>query len=74
MLVSKKKLNSLSEFTAVDKLESDDFWGRVGGLVDRAADSGPYDPSSIPFGENKENKRERGLGWTIFRKKLESEV
>ena len=41
--------------------------GRGGGdLVDRAADSGPYDPSSIPLGEKKENKRKRGWGWPIF--------
>ena len=26
-------------------------WGRDGGLVDRAADSSLYDPSSIPLGE-----------------------
>ena len=31
--------------------------GRGGGLVDRVADSGPYDPCSIPLGEKKENKR-----------------
>ena len=31
-------------------------WGRGGGLVDRAADSGPLDPSLIPLGEEKENK------------------
>ena len=29
--------------------------GRGGGLVDRAADLGPHDPSSIPLGEKKEN-------------------
>ena len=29
----------------------------VGGLVDRAADLGPCDPSSIPLGEKKENKQ-----------------
>ena len=28
--------------------------GRGGGLVDRAADSGLYNPSSIPLGEKKE--------------------
>ena len=37
--------------------------GRGGGLVDRVADSGLYDPSLIPLGEKKENKRERGRGW-----------
>ena len=38
-------------------------WGRGCGLVDRAADSGPSDPSSIPLGEKKENKRkEAGVG------------
>ena len=31
-------------------------WGRGGGLVDRAADLAPRDPSSIPLGENKGNK------------------
>ena len=37
--------------------------GRGGGLVDRAADSGPYDPSLIPFGEKKENnQKEAGVG------------
>ena len=40
-------------------------WGAGGGLVDRAADSGPYDPSSIPLGEKKENKQKRGWGWPI---------
>ena len=31
--------------------------------MDRAADSGPCDPSSIPLGEKKENKRkEAGVG------------
>ena len=30
--------------------------GRGGGLVERAGNSGPYDPSSIPLGEKKENK------------------
>ena len=34
--------------------------GRGGGLVDRAYDLGPYNPSSIPLGEKKENKRKRG--------------
>ena len=28
----------------------------MAGLVDRATDSGPYDPSLIPLGEKKENK------------------
>ena len=37
--------------------------GRGGGLLDRAADSGPCGPSSIPLGEKKENKRkEAGVG------------
>ena len=37
--------------------------GRGGGLVDRAADLGPCDPSLIPLGEKKENKRkEAGVG------------
>ena len=34
-------------------------------VVDRAADSGPCDPSSIPLGEKKEKKRkekEAGVG------------
>ena len=36
--------------------------------MDRAADSGPCDPSSIPLGEKKENKRkEAGVG--PFKKK-----
>ena len=39
--------------------------GRGGGLVERAPDSGPYDPSSIPLGEKKENKRKRGRGRPI---------
>ena len=39
--------------------------GRHGGLVDRAGDSGPCDPSSIPLGEKKENKQERHRGWPI---------
>ena len=39
------------------------FWGRVGGLVDRVAYSGPCNPSSIPLGEKKENNRkEAGVG------------
>ena len=37
------------------------FWRR-GGLVDRVADSGPYDPSSIPLGEKKENKMKKRPG------------
>ena len=36
--------------------------------MDRAADSGPYDPILIPLGEKKENKRKRGRGWTTFKK------
>ena len=43
--------------------------GRGGGLVDRAADSGPYDPSSIPLGEKKDNKQKRIRGWPVFQKK-----
>ena len=38
------------------------LWGRGGGLVDRAANSGQYDPSSIPLGEKKENKQKKGPG------------
>ena len=38
--------------------------------MDRAADSGPCDPSSIPLGEKRENKqKEAGVG-TIFVKKV----
>ena len=37
--------------------------------MDRAADSGPYDPSSIPFGEKKENNKKHGLGWVGPEKK-----
>ena len=37
--------------------------GRGGGLVDRAADLGLYDPSLIPLGEKKENnQKEAGVG------------
>ena len=43
-------------------------WGRGGGLVDTAADSGPSDLSSIPLDEKKENKQKRGQGWPIFKK------
>ena len=43
-------------------------WGRGGYQVDRAADSGPYDPSLITLGEKKENKQKRGLGWPILKK------
>ena len=35
--------------------------------MDRAADSGPYDPSSIPHGEKKENKQKRGRGWPMLK-------
>ena len=45
------------------------FWGHGGGLVDGAADSGLYDPSLIPLGEKKENKRKRGLGWPLLKKR-----
>ena len=50
--------------------------GRGGGLVDRVADSGPYDPCSIPLGEKKENKRKKRLGLAHFEKKcwLESQL
>ena len=30
-------------------------------LVDTAADLGPFNPSSIPFGEKKEKKTEKSL-------------
>ena len=34
-----------------------------GGLVDRAADSGPCDPNSIPLGEKRKiNEKEAGAG------------
>ena len=36
--------------------------------MNRAIDSGPYDPSLIPLGEEKENKSKRGRGWPIFKK------
>ena len=39
-----------------------------GGLVDRAADSGPNSLSSIPLGEKKEIKRKRARGSPIFEK------
>ena len=39
--------------------------GRGGGLVDRAPDSGPCGPSSIPIGVKKENKQKRDRGWPI---------
>ena len=42
--------------------------GGGGGQVDRAADSGPCDPSSIPLGEKRENKQKRGRGWPILKK------
>ena len=35
--------------------------GGGGGLVDRAADSGPCDRSLIPLGEKKENKRKEAV-------------
>ena len=41
--------------------------------MDRAADSGPCDPSSIPLGEKKENKRkEAGVG--PFKKKEDDAI
>ena len=45
-------------------------WGRGSYQVERAADSGPYDPSLITLGEKKENKQKRGQGWPIFKKIL----
>ena len=42
--------------------------GRGGGLVDRAADSGPYDPSSIPIGEKKENNK--NMAWVGLAPKI----
>ena len=47
-------------------------WGLGGGLVDRAADLGLYDPSSIPLGEKKENKQRRGWGWSILKKMFQT--
>ena len=48
--------------------QTKEYRGRGCGLVDRAADPGPCDPSSIPLGEKKENKRkEAGVG--PFKKK-----
>ena len=42
-------------------------WGHGGGLVDRAADSGPCDPSLIPLGEKKKQKvKEAWVG--LFKK------
>ena len=38
--------------------------------MDRAADSGLYDPSLIPLGEKKENKQKRDLGWPILKEKM----
>ena len=38
--------------------------------MDRAADFGPYNPSSIPLGEKKENKqKEAGVG-TYLKKNM----
>ena len=59
----------------VSRLASDEeciLGGRGGGLVDIVADSGPYDPSSIPLGEKKENKRKRGRGWPLLKKECKS--
>ena len=36
--------------------------------MDRAAGLGLSNPSSIPLGEKKENKRKRGPGWPILEK------
>ena len=44
--------------------------GRGGGLVDRAADLGPCDPSLIPLGDKQENKLKRGRGWPILKKTI----
>ena len=42
--------------------------GCGGGLVDRAAGLGPSNPSLIPLGQKKENKRKRDPGWPTFKK------
>ena len=34
-------------------------WGRGGGLADRAADSGPCDPSLIPLGDKRKKTKKR---------------
>ena len=47
------------------------FLGR-GGLVDRAADSGPYDPSSIPLGEKREKEMKKRPGLAHIKKKITS--
>ena len=44
--------------------------GCGGGLVDKAADSGPCNPSAIPLGEKKENKWRSGQGWPILKKNI----
>ena len=46
--------------------------GCGGGLVDRAADSGLYDPSSIPIVEKKDNKQKEAGGWPIQKKRYTS--
>ena len=38
--------------------------------MDKAADSGPCDPSSIPLGEKKENKKEKEAGVGPYKKEL----
>ena len=49
--------------------------GRGCGLVDRAADSGPCDSSSIPLGEKKENERkEAGVGPFKKKKRLATQL
>ena len=42
--------------------------GCGGGLLDRAADVGPYNPSSIPLGEKKENKQKETRVGTYLKK------
>ena len=52
-----KLVISFKTFTPKQSIQSISLsWGRGGGLVDRAADSGLYDPSSNLLGEKKENK------------------
>ena len=56
-----------NKFTRNQKLSPK--WGRGCGLVDRAADSGPCNPSSIPLGEKKENKRKEAMVGPLKKKK-----
>ena len=44
-------------------------WGRGSYQVERAADSGPYDPSLITLGEKKENKQKKRPGLAHIEKK-----